>query len=228
MEILIQRKMKKLTFPLFCISCVSAFGAEQNTLTDDFSFDSYSPADYSAPVAESAGTETSAVVGIEAFYADSDAAFGNDSLNMGGVNLRYTVRQNSPEDFFQKLAPEFFIVGGLGFGYGDYGNDETFEFYHVIGMLGANLRCGFGEHFSLYAGARMGIDFFDFSADSGSGNDLGWIYGLGIGADIALSRTFSVTLSVEHLTSSAQPEAGALKLPEQRYIVYSFGMKFSF
>lgn len=227
-------KKKIMTAALVCLPCASSFAYFSE---EDYAAEAESGATYQLP-AETSATRISSSLSAEVFYAESDLKYWGESTNMGGLGMRYAIAQISDSSSFQRLSPEFFFGGCVGYGYGEpdassYREwDRYFEFVHLVGMMGANLRYKVGEHFSFYVGARMGLDYLYFYSDDGeddtSGDDLGWIYGIGIGADISFSKNFAMTFGVEHLNSTAQPEVWSAKLPKQEYTMYSVGVKFMF
>lgn len=176
---------------------------------------------------------------LRAFYAESDLRYFKDSTDFYGLSASYVVRQNHMSKESQTLSPEFFISGAFGFGSGDisdasvYDDDYyQFEARHFMCTLGANLRYNIGSAFSLYVGARMGGEFFLLSVDDEDGYDqdadFGLVYGFGMGCSLNLTESFSLTMSVERLSSEATPEVDIASLPEQNYTVYSLGVCFTF
>jgi len=235
-------RSKKTTLALFALLGTA-------TIVNAQDYDTDMATDYGeASVANEPATSATEYVrswAAEAFWATSDTTFWGKHMDMGGLNFRYYIRQRSPADTAQSLSPEFFLHAGAGLGggscgsggYGDHRDDAAYTFVHFIGMMGANLRYNINERFSLYIGARMGLDWLYFDADTGyvdednskdNGNDLGWIYGFGLGADVAFTKNFSLSLGVEHLNSSAQPKVWGAEIPKQEYLVYSVGVKFAF
>lgn len=179
-------------------------------------------------------------LGGEIFYGDGDGEILGKDTWIAGLGCRYTIRQKNTEE--PLLSPEFFVLANLAYGevtrtY-DLSYDSTdlwVEQYHVMGILGANLRCRLGSALSVYVGARMGLDFmFLYAADEmdafeeSEDSDLGWIYGIGLGAELKLSDSFALTFGVDRLTTSASPKLWGEAIGQQSFTFYSLGLKYIF
>lgn len=183
-------------------------------------------------------------VGIELFYGtptDDLADGAGEKVEIGGFNVRYTVKAESllKSDAF---VPEFFAIAG--FGYGEY--DET-SYYYSEKMeadvsqaqlaVGANLRWQATESFSAFVGARVGLGYLSVDATAklnGSKNfddddsDVGFLYGVGVGVEYAFNEHHAITLGYDFVGSTAEPKVGDTKIEEQNYHMFSVGYKYTF
>lgn len=193
-------------------------------------------------------------VGIELFYGtptDDLADGAGEKVEIGGFNVRYTVKAESllKSDAF---VPEFFAIAG--FGYGEY--DETSyytSYYHSYSekieadvsqaqlAVGANLRWQATESFSAFVGARVGLGYLSVDATAkldGSkyfdddDSDVGFLYGVGVGVEYAFNEHHAVTLGYDFVGSTAEPKVSdgsyGFKAEEQNYHMFSVGYKYTF
>lgn len=142
--------------------------------------------------------------------------FCDKSRDYFGLNLRFSARPETDS----ALSPEYYV----SFGIGRY-------FRRFPGIFGVNLRGEVSEAFSLYAGARIGIEYahdegaYDpVSNSSNSESDLGLIYGVGCGMEFTFGKYFALTLGADYLCSTAEIE----RLGEQNNLLFSVGWKVSF
>ena len=178
---------------------------------------------------------------IEGFYG---ASAEDDGVDIYGLNLRSTIALQDKGP----IIPEFFILAGLGYGSdessytepywvpgswtspGHWGyttvNNET-EVMQVELSLGLDVRFVLSEHVSFYVGGRGGfcsisIDT-EFSGESNSESDTGFVYGGGVGIDFALSENIRLAFEYNYLEykySDADDPA--------KYNMLSGGLKINF
>lgn len=198
---------------------------------------------------------------VEAFYAwanDKMTSDDIDKVDVGGVSLRYAVTNTSTSiGAGTRIFPEFY--GILSFGGGSL--DQTWDRYYynslfnsvghvrkecnydvltVQAAVGANLRCFVTDNFSVFGGVRLGLAYESLEVElyeSGSGtdkekeSDVGFLYGLGVGAEWEIRKRHSLTLGFDYVASTAQPEFdGDIqgKPDKQSYLVLSVGYKYRF
>lgn len=201
-------------------------------------------------------------LGVEGFFGAaakdiSDDIVENEKINIGGVNLRGTV---SPTDAFAgstTLSPEFFGLLGFGAGsldatrdyYGYYGYFEHEKLEYDLALMqlavGSNIRWAIAEQFSLSAGVRIGIavssadmEYTYNDSDGYYGNAdeddtaVGFLYGIGIGAEYAFNEHHALTLAYDFVGSTARNEFSVegekFKSDAQSYHTFSVGYKYTF
>ncbi|MBR5623113.1 MAG: hypothetical protein IKW49_08015 [Opitutales bacterium] len=187
---------------------------------DNYASDNYVSGDY---VSE---------IGIDAFFAESDFGGFKDDPDFYGLKMSYLVRNHRKET----VSPEFFISGGLGFGYGEHSEGEKDNEYgvtHFMGTLGANLRYNVTPDLSFYVGVRMGGEIVLFFVDDGEEShdcecDFGVIYGIGMGCNLTLSENVSMHIGIEHVTSEADSSIHGITLESQSYHIYSLGFTIAY
>ena len=156
-----------------------------------------------------------------------------------GPQMRYTV---TPKGIFgnSSVYPEFFVLAGFGAG---YGSDEGFDVsvINVRASIGANIKMDVSDSVSAFARAQVGLDYesidLDYYSYCNTNDDLGFLYGVGVGVQIALRdktpssmAAHSVTIGVDYIGSTAEPEFKSLgvEADEQSYIVLSVGYRLDF
>ena len=200
-------------------------------------------------------------LGADGFFglATKDIFDGlNEKIDIGGANFRFSARNDSLFDN-SAIMPEFFAV--LGFGGGSYDKTtdyyhysyghvshekEEMDVYQTQISVGANIRWQANEAFALFAGARIGLGVtraeYDYKYDnyqfreheSGSKSDtaVGFLYGIGLGAEYAFNEHHAITLGYDFIGSTAKPEFSddgeTVKANAQRYHVFSLGYKYTF
>lgn len=185
---------------------------------------------------------------VEAFYAwanDKMMSEDLDEVNIGGVSLRYTAANTSTSlGAGTRIFPEFYGILSIGGGsleqtahyYG--GRQEwNYDVFTVQAAVGANLRCFVADNFSVFGGVRIGLAYEDVEIEayqSGYGSvtesesDVGFLYGIGVGAEWEIRKRHSLTLGLDYIASTAQPDFDGFELDKQSYIVLSVGYKYRF
>lgn len=227
--------MKKSALPAAIIAAAFTFGVPATlnaaeTVEDDLDF--ASSAFELSPAAAEPAASYSRAVGFEFFGALGEEEFCGEDVWLVGLSMRYTISQNIETGTTEKLSPEFFILGNLGGGYinRDDPYEEFVEIDHwsLMGILGANLRYHVGDVFSVYVGARAGIDFASVSDDENEDSDIGWVYGVGVGCDLRLSERVALTFGADYLTTAAAPKLSGAEFGNMSYTFYSGGLKILF
>ena len=185
-------------------------------------------------------------VGIELFYGtptDDLADGAGEKVEIGGFNVRYTVKAESllKSDAF---VPEFFAIAG--FGYGEYDETSYYPYYsekveadvsQAQLAVGANLRWQATESFSAFVGARIGLGYLSVDATTklngrkhfdDDDSDVGFLYGVGVGVEYAFNEHHAITLGYDFVGSTAEPKVGDTKIEEQNYHMFSVGYKYTF
>lgn len=161
--------------------------------------------------------------------------------------MRYTVTPKKAFVFDGHIVqPEFFALAGLGVGEGsDNGVDVTVA--NVCASVGASIKMDVSDSVSAFARAQVGFAYEAINADGHYGKydfdttegDLGVLYGVGAGVEIALrdktpSSKFahSVTIGIDYIGSTAALEFDvgpySVEADEQSYIVLSVGYRLDF
>lgn len=180
----------------------------------------------------------------EKLYKERDM----DELDIGGLSVRYTSRKQTGEI----ISPEVFGIVSLGGGsldqtwsYINYREELSYELFTMQAAVGANIRVQATDNFSLFAGARIGLalESLDIEATAMSSSDywhvdwnevnLGFLYGVGIGAQLDITEHHGITVGLDYVASTAEPEfdvddGDTVKLEAQSYIMLSIGYKYTF
>lgn len=178
----------------------------------------------------------------ESFFAAATKKPDDDfkKVNLWGANVRYSYETAQSLVVGALVVPEFYGIAGFGYGTVDqlFGNFR-WDYNVLMGQLagGANLRCHVNDRFSVFGGVRAGLAYerveLDVSTISYSKreDDIGFLYGVGAGAELKLSEHGSLTFGIDYLASTAQPNFKDVedgKLNKQAYVVFSIGAKFTF
>lgn len=189
---------------------------------------------------------------FEAFYGFAcDDLYDDDGYSIDadifGPQVRYTVTPKKAFVFDGHIVqPEFFALAGLGVGEGsDNGVDVTVA--NVCASVGASIKMDVSDSVSAFARAQVGFAYEAINADGHYGKydfdttegDLGVLYGVGAGVEIALrdktpSSKFahSVTIGIDYIGSTAALEFDvgpySVEADEQSYIVLSVGYRLDF
>lgn len=213
--------------------------------------------DGNVPVAhsDSQGGNYVSFVSVEAFYgmANDEISDGDlDKLNIGGLSIRRSYEYKKSVITEAVVLPELYIIGSVGGGsldqtwYG-YGVSESMD-YSLLTMQiagGANLRCCVNDRFSVFGGARIGVAYESLEIDykyrqygvgeasfSKREGAFGLLYGIGVGAELRISSSGSLTFGIDYVGSTAQPEfdiyGAKAEAEEQSYVMFSVGAKFQF
>ncbi|MGN0834922.1 MAG: outer membrane protein [Candidatus Spyradosoma sp.] len=189
-------------------------------------------------------------LGAEAFYGTpTKNVFKDDSdfdkIDIGGVNLRCTLK-NADLELAPGLTPEFFGIVGVGsgseevktYGYGVLEDDDKISVVEAQLAVGANLRWQATEHFSVFAGVRVGLGYLWVEGEDKILNekhdesDVGFLYGAGVGAEWAFNAHHAVTVGYDFVGSTARPKVGSSdekeKVEAQNYHMFSIGYKYTF
>ena len=203
-----------------------------------------------AALPETSSSPWTVSLGAEAFYGTptSDIFKGEtefDKIDIGGVNLRCTLK-NAELELAPGLTPEFFGIVGFGSGseeietyrYGVLDEDRKVSVVEAQLAVGANLRWQATEHFSVFAGARVGLGYLWVEGDDKmidekyDESEVGFLYGAGVGAEWAFNAHHAVTVGYDFVGSTARPEVGPagdkLKVEAQNYHMFSIGYKYTF
>lgn len=187
----------------------------------------------------------------ESFFAAATKKLDDDfkRVNLWGANVRYSYETAQSVVVGALVVPEFYGIAGFGYGSQSKSYSETATTYPgttkadaLLVQLagGANLRCHVNEQFSVFGGVRAGFAYESvkveqkspyFSSISEREDDIGFLYGVGAGAELKLSEQGSLTFGIDYLASTAQPDfSGDIegKVDKQAYVVFSIGAKFTF
>ena len=198
---------------------------------------------------------------VEGFYGAAQEKlfkdFDIDKLDIGGLSIRYTGRMSTTSPVFPELFGITSVGGGTldqtwyGYGYhpyfgeGSYREELNYDLFSAQFAIGANIRFQPTEKFSIFAGVRVGLDIeyveyeykYNSYRDQKNNTDVGFLYGIGIGADFNITKHHGITFAVDYVCSTAQPEfekiyiSGShytVKTEEQSYIMVSVGYKYTF
>lgn len=187
----------------------------------------------------------------ESFFAAATKKPDDDfkKVNLWGANVRYSYETAQSVVVGALVVPEFYGIAGFGYGSQSKSYSETSTTYPYTvkadALLlqlagGANLRCHVNEQFSVFGGVRAGFAYervkLEFkspylsSSISEREDDIGFLYGVGAGAELKLSEQGSLTFGIDYLASTTQPDFKDVdgKLNKQAYVVFSIGAKFTF
>lgn len=201
-----------------------------------------------APAPEPAETEPSqwvSAIGVEGFYAKANEEILDGSVfekvNLGGLSVRWSAANTQRSVIVGALVfPEIYGILSIGGGSSDYrGSYERYDLDMSFAQaaLGANLRCFVNDQFSVFGGVRLGFAYENVEIESEDStylykqeeSDVGLLYGIGVGAELELAPHHSVTLGIDYVASTAQPDFGdGDKLKKQSYIIFSIGYKYRF
>lgn len=191
-------------------------------------------------------------ISVEGFYGSAQEKLYKeldmDELDIGGLSVRYTSRKQTGEI----ISPEVFGIVSLGGGSldqtwssGYYRDELNYELFTMQAAVGANIRVQATDNFSLFAGARIGLalESLDMEATSmnysssywhydGNEVSLGFLYGVGIGAQLDITEHHGITVGLDYVASTAEPEfdvdGATVKIEAQSYIMLSIGYKYTF
>lgn len=195
---------------------------------------------------------------VEGFYGAAQEKlfkdFDIDKLDIGGLSIRYTGRMSTTSPVF----PELFGITSVGrgtldqtwHGYGydpyfgevSYTEELNYELLTAQFAIGANIRFQPTEKFSLFAGVRVGLAYESIDLEykengwkkyDKTESDVGFLYGIGIGADFNITKHHGITVSVDYVGSTAEPDfdnidGEKIKSEEQSYVMVSVGYKYTF
>lgn len=170
-----------------------------------------------------------------------------DDIDIAGLSVRYTghLKTDSP------IFPEFFGIASFGAGSDDYkeyyvGSKETNEYdcdlFSAQFAVGANIRFQPTEKFSLFAGVRVGLAYESIDLEykengwkkyDKTESEVGFLYGIGVGADFNITKHHGITVSVDYVGSTAEPDfdyidGEKIKTEKQSYVMVSVGYKYTF
>lgn len=186
-------------------------------------------------------------ISAEAFYgAGLEKLDKNDldELDIGGISVRYTGRKQTTD----AVSPEFFGIVSLGGGsldqtwyYLDGDVERNYDLFTMQTAVGANIRVQPSDKFSIFAGARVGFSIESLGVewkDNGityydkTESAVGFLYGAGIGAQFNFNEHNGMTVGVDYVGSTAEPEFDVygytVKAEAQSYVLFSIGYKFTF
>lgn len=184
--------------------------------------------------------------GLEKLYKGDlvDEEGDLDELDIGGISVRYTVRKQTTD----AVSPEFFGIVSLGGGsldqtwyYLDGDVERNYDLFTMQTAVGANIRVQPSDKFSIFAGARVGFSIESLGVewkDNGityydkTESAVGFLYGAGIGAQFNFNEHNGMTVGVDYVGSTAEPEFDVygytVKAEAQSYVLFSIGYKFTF
>ena len=175
-----------------------------------------------------------------------------DKLDIAGIGVKGSAVIRESILPGAKLFPEIFGLVNIGggsldqtrYGYGER-EELNYDLTTMQATVGANLRLEINDRVSVFGGVRVGLAYENLEVESryvayGYGSysnsweeaDVGINYGVGFGADVRINDHSGVTVALDYVGSTAQPEFNAsgktFEAEKQSYIMLSVGYKYTF
>lgn len=159
------------------------------------------------------------------------------SVDMIGFNLKFGIERSLSDNFSYDL----YWLSGYSYGEGEYSGSSGWRDYwseygvwFVETSLGINIHWHIGNHFSVYAGARIGGSMLyveDANYDSEAG--FGFAYGVGAGIQWKFNEHHAMTLGYAFVGSTAESEINTyggenVTVEKQKFNMFSLGYKYTF
>lgn len=191
---------------------------------------------------DSAGTtELPRSFSVRAFYAAANDApykgmgdyYSDPELDLGGVTFEYA-RGFYADANDGALSGELVLAVSIGTGSKKYDDDGKLTMTTLEYEFGVNLRAKLADAVSVFIGPRVGLNymFLGISADDDDGrgehdetdSELGLLYGMDVGFDIAFAEHHALTIGVGYRASTAEP----FDIDSQSWSRFSIGYKYTF
>lgn len=170
-----------------------------------------------------------------------------DKLDIAGVGVKASAVIKESILPGTKLFPEIFGLVNIGCGSLDqtwyyYGGsyERNYDLTTVQAAVGANLRLEIDDRVSVFGGIRAGLAYENLEVEAQEEghrwtweeSDVGLLYGIGFGADVRINDHSGVTVALDYVGSTAQPEfdiyGEKAEAKKQSYIMLSVGYKYTF
>lgn len=170
-----------------------------------------------------------------------------DTLDIAGVGVKGSAVIRESILPGAKLFPEIFGLINIGGGSLDqtwyyYGGsyEQNYDLTTVQAAVGANLRLEIDDRVSVFGGVRAGLAYENLEIEARGGysrrtweeSDVGLLYGIGFGTDVRINDHSGVTVALDYVGSTAQPEfdisGEKVEAEKQSYIMLSVGYKYTF
>ena len=170
-----------------------------------------------------------------------------DTLDIAGVGVKGSAVIRESILPGAKLFPEIFGLVNIGGGSLDqtwyyYGGsyEQNYDLTTVQAAVGANLRLEIDDRVSVFGGIRAGLAYENLELEVREGyyrktwreSDVGLLYGIGFGTDVRINDHSGVTVALDYVGSTAQPEfdiyGEKAEAEKQSYIMLSVGYKYTF
>lgn len=188
-------------------------------------------------------------VSAKLFYGGAQEKAIKDSeiprVDIGGLTVEYTRNLTPYIDFVAALS-----IGGGSSEYErtEY-NSDSYDYYKMRGEVtlftyeaevGVNLRAPVSGSFSFFVGPRVGVNALyaevemeewtstAHSDKKESDTDVGFLYGVDVGATISFTEHHGMTFGVGYRASTARPETSGIKIEDQSWVRVSVGYQFTF
>lgn len=168
-------------------------------------------------------------VAAEVFYGFD---LTDNDVDLAGVQF---LRELYANQVNSKTNVDVFAALRVGYGDDDASGLDVWALF-ITASVGADVRAMLSDTVSVFARAQVGVNctrtHFDTSSDEDSDFAWGFAYGCGAGIQYDITPTQSITVAVDYLGTTAEPEAKisgyTVTADKPEYITLSVGYKWSF